>query len=371
MKRVKINPRLDYKQKIQDLGFNFDDNYWLENAYYEFTEEEILEIELASNSCHEMYIEATEHVIKNNLWSKLHIPLNLVPKIIESWEYDQLSLYGRFDFVLVNGIPKLLEFNADTPTSLLEASIIQWHWKEEVLKVKDQFNSIDEALIQSFKDIADEYQINADEEYLDFGCIMDNLEDASTTSYLCSCAAGAGISTTIFDISQMTWDGEFHCTPSGEQSKLMFKLYPWEWMMNEEGQETLETTQTVFIEPFWKAIWSNKYMLVILAELFPNSPYILKATEIRPAWDHCKKPIFSREGANVTLVKNGKTIDETGGEYGEEGYIYQELVDIPCFDGMYPVLGSWIVGGESCGLGIRENETRITNNMSYFVPHVF
>lgn len=371
MKRVKINPRADYKQKIEDLGFNYDTNYWLENAYYEFEEKEIIEIEKATEECFKMFIDATEHVIKHDLWDKLCIPRHMVPAIIKSWEDDDLSVYGRFDFAMVNGIPKMFEFNADTPTSLLEASIIQWHWKEEMLKGKDQFNCIHENLVESWADVAELYDVE-EGEHIDFCCITENLEDYSNTAYMCSCAAEAGLDTTMFDVSDMGWDDEFHTTPAGHQSKIMFKLYPWEWMMNEEGAETLSKTKTLFIEPLWKAIWSNKYMLVIIAELFPNSPYVLKASD-KPlaSGTYCKKPIFSREGANVTLVRDGKVIDETDGEYGEEGYIYQELVDIQEFDGMYPIIGSWIIGGLASGMGIRENETRITNNMSYFAPHVF
>lgn len=368
MKRIKINPRLDYKEKIKDLGFNFDSNYWLENAYYEFSEEEIYTLEVATKECHEMFISATEYIIKHNLWDKLHIPSFIVPALIRSWNNNDLSVYGRFDFAMIDDMPKMFEFNADTPTSLLEASIIQWQWKEEMLKGKDQFNSIHESLIASWIDISRYYNVNK----VDFTCITDNVEDYSNTAYICSTAAEAGLDTTLFDISDMRYNGESHLTPSDEKCKALFKLYPWEWLFNEEGRDSLMQTDTLFIEPLWKAIWSNKYMLVILSDLFPDSPYILKAsTKPLSSGNYCKKPIFSREGANVTLVKNNEVIDETEGEYGEEGYIYQELVEIPQFDNMYPIIGSWVIGGESCGIGIRENETRITNNMSYFVPHVF
>lgn len=83
-----------------------------------------------------------------------------------------------------------------------------------------------------------------------------------------------------------------------------------------------------------------------------------------------KKPIFSREGANIELIKYGMVLEKSEGEYGKEGYIYQKLVDIPQFGGNYPVLGSWIIGGEACGMGIRENSSRITDNVSHLVPHI-
>lgn len=366
MKRIEIKPRVNYKEIINELGFHFDANYWLENGYYEFTSNEITELETASNECYNMCVEAVEYVIKNNLWDKFHIPSFMVPAIINSWDKDDLSLYGRFDFTFINGVPKLLEFNADTPTSLFEASVVQWNWKEELFPNNDQFNSIHEALIQSFKDINDVYGY----QQYDFACIMDNLEDSSTTSYLASTANEAGLNTSIFDISQIGYSNNsfYH---DYKKLNVLFKLYPYEWMFNEEFGKNIPNNETIFLEPLWKSIMSNKYILVILSELFPNSKYILKASD-KPLnnGNYCKKPIFSREGANVTLLENNVIIDSTDGEYGEEGFIYQELVNIEAYDNNYPVIGSWIIGGESCGIGIRETKTRITNNMSNFVPHI-
>ena len=116
---------------------------------------------------------------------------------------------------------------------------------------------------------------------------------------------------------------------------------------------------------------SNKALLPIIYKLFPDSPYVLPCKENPVGMkNYCKKPIFSREGANVTLVRNGNIVEESKGDYGEEGFIYQELVDIKPFDEFYPCIGSWIIGGESAGMGIRDTKTKITNNMSLFTPHI-
>jgi len=126
------------------------------------------------------------------------------------------------------------------------------------------------------------------------------------------------------------------------------------------------------VEPAWKAILSNKMMLVILHELFPNSPYILPARfNQQLTGSYVRKPVFSREGANVTIVKNGVVVDETGGEYGEEGFIYQQYNELPDFSGNVPIIGSWLIGGVPAGMGIREGSKLITNNTSRFVPHYF
>ena len=83
---------------------------------------------------------------------------------------------------------------------------------------------------------------------------------------------------------------------------------------------------------------------------------------------YVRKPLYSREGANVALVA-GEVFDEQPGPYGTESFIRQQLASLGNFSGQYPVLGSWIVDGASCGLSIREGENPITSNSSRFLPH--
>ena len=366
MKRTAINPRKDYQKKIEEMGFNFHTDYWKENAYYSFTMKEIEEIENATNACYAMFVGAVEHILEKNLFHRLHIPEGMEQAIRDSWDRDDLSLYGRFDFAMVNGVPKLLEFNADTPTSLLEASVIQWQWKEDLFPESDQFNAIHESLVQSFRDIQERYNMNR----YHFVCCRENVEDEETLQYLVAAAMEAGLNTAEMEMEQLYLeDGAFY-DPSGEKVDCCFKLYPWEWLMN-ESQDGCKA-DILWLEPLWKSLMSNKAILSVMSELYPDSPYILKCSDKSPAGmkGYCRKPIFSREGANVSLVKDGEVIEQTEGEYGEEGYVYQELAEIQPFDGKYPVIGSWVIGGISSGMGIRETSSRITDNMSEFIPHI-
>lgn len=367
MERKIIKPRQDYAKKVQEVGFGFHEDYWLEDAYYRFSMSEINELEKATNECYKMYCDAVEACLYDDVkLNMLCIPHEMREAIRRSWEEDDLSLYGRFDFAYVHGVPKLLEFNADTPTSLIEAALVQWQWKEDVFPEADQFNSIHEALIQSWKDIHEVYQC----ETYHFASITDCLEDNSTLAYILYTAVEAGLHTMEMDFRDIDFqNGSLYC--GTEPINCMFKLYPFEDMFRLCMDAC--KTEMCWIEPLWKALMSNKAMLPILYEMFPNSPYILPAyreEDKAKLHSYCKKPIFSREGANIELVQNGKTMEKSDGEYGREGYIYQELVDIPSYQGKYPVLGSWVIGGEACGLGIRETSSRITDDMAHFVPHI-
>ena len=67
---------------------------------------------------------------------------------LETPDYSP-SIYGRFDLRYDGAGPaKLLEYNADTPTTLLEASILQWNWLKDTHEGDDQWNSLHEKLVE-------------------------------------------------------------------------------------------------------------------------------------------------------------------------------------------------------------------------------
>ena len=85
---------------------------------------------------------------------------------------------------------------------------------------------------------------------------------------------------------------------------------------------------------------------------------------------YVRKPLYSREGANVSLVGPGLG-QKTEGSYGEEGHVYQAYSALPVNDGQHAVIGSWVIAGQPAGIGVREDPTPITHNLSRFVPHYF
>jgi len=291
-----------------------------------------------------------------------------VPAILRSWERDDFSLYGRFDFAF-DGTqpPKLLEYNADTPTALVEASVAQWFWLQDCFKIADQFNSIHERLIEAWKRQAGRR--------VHFASIKDFPEDEQTVVYLQDTAHQAGLKTKFVHIEDLGWDSKLECFTDMDDEKVetCFKLYPWEWMWHEEFGEHLSAESVHFIEPAWKMLLSNKGLLAVLWELFPGHENLLPCFETPNALggDFVKKPRLAREGHNVTYVERGTTVEETGGDYGEEGHVYQALAPFPDFNGNRPVMGVWVIDHEAGGLGIREDKRRIIGNFSRFVPHLF
>jgi glutathionylspermidine synthase len=372
MKRLPLTPRHDWREKAELLGFTYHTHesgpYWDESAHYEFSGREIDQLEAAGNTLHQLCIDAAQVAIERGWWNRLGIPERAVPAILESWERDDPSLYGRFDLAY-DGLqpPKLLEYNADTPTALIEAAVMQWYWLQERFPGADQFNSIHEWLIETWR--------SNGTGRVHFAAVDDLPEDTQTVAYLMDTCQQAGRATQWIAIDQLGWDRTPSCFVDAQSNRIetLFKLYPWEWMWHEAFAEFLPLAKNRFLEPAWKLLLSNKGLLPILWELFPGHPNLLPAYDtLSPelGGNYVKKPRLSREGANVSVLENGTVVETNGGDYGEEGFVYQALAPIPDFDGNRPVCGVWIVNHAACGLGIREDTRRITGNLSRFVPHL-
>jgi glutathionylspermidine synthase len=382
MQRITCPERDDWRITADETGFDFHtidgERYWDERAYYAFTLDQIeRQIEEPTGEIDAMCLELVAHAIDDeSTLRRLKIPEAFWPLISESWYRDEASLYGRLDLSFDGrGPAKLLEYNADTPTSIFESAVFQWTWLEQAIERRiipgraDQFNSIHERLIEAWKKLGGERQLH-------LAGATENPEDAGTLAYLEDTARQAGLATSLIDIEDIGWrdDGCF-VDLDDRAIELAFKLYPWEWMFQDAFGERLLKAPTRWIEPPWKAILSNKGILPLLWEMFPNQPNLLPAyfeddpNSASLGASFVRKPLYSREGANVALISAGVTLVEQEGPYGVEGFIRQAIAPLPNFSGQYPVLGSWLIDHTPCGLSIREDANPITGNTSRFLPH--
>jgi len=382
VRRLACRERDDWRTTAKATGFDFcgidGERYWDERACYGFTLDEIEhQIEAPSGEIHAMCLELVGRAVGDERdLRRLKIPEAFWPLVRDSWHRDDASLYGRLDLSFDRrGAAKLLEYNADTPTSIFEAAVFQWTWLEQSIERHilpghaDQFNSIHERLIEAWRKVGAR-------RHLHLTGTTENPEDAGTLAYLEDTARQAGLETTLLDIEAIGWrdDGSF-VDLDNRGIELAFKLYPWEWMFHEAFGERLAKAATRWIEPPWKAILSNKGILPLLWEMFPNHPNLLPAyfeddpNAARLGLSFVRKPLYSREGANVALVNQGATLVDQQGPYGAEGFIRQALAPLPNFSGQYPVIGSWLIDHVPCGLSIREDENPVTGNTSRFLPH--
>ncbi len=379
MRRHAISPRADAIERIERYGLFFHtfegEPYWYESAAYELTAPEVAELESATNALHELCLDAVEHVIRRRDYARFGISSDVGMVIESAWEADPPSLYGRFDLAFDGGSPpKMLEYNADTPTSLLEAAVIQWHWLQDVRPGSDQFNSIWEGLVEKWRALREEGLFPSGQVHF---ASMDVPEDLMTTAVLMDTAQEAELSATLLDVREIGWDDsarEFVDSRSEERLETLFKLYPWEFMVGEPfGELALRHYGDVqWIEPIWKMLLSNKAILPVLWELNEGHPNLLPAFDAEPAGltDVVRKPRLGREGENVSLRLASGTV-ELGGDYAETGWIYQAYQPLGLFEGNHAVIGSWVIDGEARGIGVRESDGPITQDTARFVPHYF
>tara|TARA_R110000796_G_scaffold134280_2_gene250007 strand:+ start:282 stop:1508 length:1227 start_codon:yes stop_codon:yes gene_type:complete len=404
MQKTPLSERPNWRDHARDVGFTFADMhgepYWDETSAYAFTLDQIeTDIEDPATELHAMCREAVAQIIASEqLMEGLAIPEEHRDLVAESWRSEDPEIYGRFDFSYNgNGPAKLLEYNADTPTSLYESAAFQWQWLEDQLAAgvlperTDQFNGIHEALVARFAEV---FEADSD---LHFTAVAGNPEDYGTVEAMGWAAREAGLGAHYCDLDKiaLSEDGQF-LDDEDRRIAVLFKLYPWEDLLRDEYAAHIAGSGCLFLEPAWKAVLSNKGLLPVLWQMFEGHRNLLPAfferdiaeamsgqgsaaPECAAAFDraqaqlatgHVRKPILSREGASVSIYKAGEIIEQsTNTDYAEHPRIIQAYAPLPKFDGFRPVVGAWIVGHTCAGIGMREDRSRITQDLSRFKPH--
>jgi glutathionylspermidine synthase len=395
MQRVRIDPRPDWREKVEALGLTWhtsDDGkpYWDESAYWRFDSAEIDRIEEATNQLYDMCLEAVGHVIDTGQLDAFGYDEVSAGLIEQSWRDRswEPTVYARFDLAYDGHDLKLLELNGDTPTSLVEAAVIQWWWLQDRFDGLDQFNSIHEKLVAAFGTYAEAAATGQGQpplsQVLHFTAVTPHEEDEGTVTYMAACAAEAGLSPIFVPLGDIGWQEEPGRFVDGQDRPIqsLFKLVPWEWLLADPFGADLagqvSARQLRLIEPAWKMLASHKRLLVTLKQLYPDSELLLDATvsreKARAFGEAVKKPVLGREGQNVSILKAADVGFEEeaklGGTYGDDDFIYQARANLAQADGNWAVLGSWVVNREACGMGVRESDSPITGNTARFVPHI-
>lgn len=384
MQRIQIDQRPDWKAQAESLGFEFHtidgEPYWDESAYYAFTLRQVEEdLEPATEAVHDMALDLVNDVVESEeVLTRLNIPATHWDWIRNSWRVREPHLYGRMDFAYDGkGAAKLYELNYDTPTSLYEAAYFQWLWMEQQVGAgllpagSDQFNSIQDRLLEALATLAREGLIAKN---MHFSSIRESEEDRATMRYLRDCAHQVGISTAEVAIEDIGISKEGWFTDQHDNViRTIFKLYPLEFMMEEEFGPKLTANTMQLIEPAWKAVLSNKGILPLLWERHQGHPNLLPAffaeTGAATPTGFVRKPLHSREGANIEIVKQDGTSISSSGPYSDGPAVLQAYHPLPEFSGNFPLVGSWVIADQAAGIGLREDATLITQNTSRFVPH--
>lgn len=385
MERQRIAARPDWLERVRAQGLVYattplpgggEAPYWFEEACYVLDEDEVDVLEAATERLHGMCVEAGRFLATGAMGS-LGLPSGALRLAGESLAAGPPSLYGRFDLRFDGrDAPKLLEYNADTPTGLLESAVAQWYWLEDTHPGQDQWNSLHERLVLAWSAIAPRlapapvYFAHHEDEH--------SGEEEMTVGYLRDTADQAGLATAAITVGDIGWDAAQRCFVDldGAPMRTVFKLYPWELMLAEEFGRHVQAVPsgqwaTTWLEPPWKVLLSNKALLAALWHLYPGDELLLPAylDEPGPLTQWVAKPLHGREGDNIRIRADGVRQERPGG-YGAEGWCYQQWAPLPEYDGNKAVVGSWVVDGLAAGAGIRESDGWVTDYSARFVPHL-
>jgi glutathionylspermidine synthase len=385
----KVTPLKD--ETLQEIGFTWhtdtDGTKYISDELVQITQDEAEAYYKAANEIYDMFVEAAEYVIENDLFFEIGIPFNLVDAIKKSWENDvHWHIYGRFD--LAGGIDgkeiKLIEFNADTPTSLFETALLQWAiLKQNNMDENKQFNNLYEAIMQNFKrlitlfDDTELFEERYDGWKILFSSIEGDDEEEATTRLLQQMATDAGFNTSFEYLQNVKFDEDGIYDANENEYEYWFKLYPWEDIATDEGE--LATTLTtimknqkaIILNPAYTLLFQSKGIMKIMYDLFPDSPYLLK-TSFKPldGIKQVEKTMFGREGANTKIIDASKTVlEQTDGPYGNYKKIYQEYVEFNQDISKAKYQAGVFFAYEACALSFRKGG-EIMDNMSKFVGHI-
>lgn len=387
MRVEKITP-LD-KATLEEIGLEWhsdtDGTPYIADELVVVSDEEAQRYYEAGNELYDMFVEAAEYVIENDLFFELDIPNTIVPMIKQSFEEDiHWHLYGRFDFAGgLDGAPiKLLEFNADTPTMLYESAVVQWALlKHNKLDESLQFNNIFDSISENFKrmitlggDVA-KFDALYEGWRILFASIAGNVEEERTTKFLQEIATSAGFGTQYATIEEVVFSIEEGASYQGQNYEFLFKLIPWEDIAIDEPelalimQGMMEHKNTIFLNPAYTLLFQSKRMLKILWDLFPHHPLLLESSyePLSGKKQVCKRA-FGREGANVEILSpNGTILQKNDGIYHNHKPIFQEFAPLNTYAGQC-YQANVFFAYESCGLGFRRGG-EIIDNYSKFVSH--
>ncbi|MDX2158776.1 MAG: glutathionylspermidine synthase family protein [Hyphomicrobiaceae bacterium] len=386
MQRRSIAPRPDWQSTAEAHGFDFHSPdgtvYWDEAHCYTFTLDEAERgLEAPAADVEAMCLDIVARAVRDEaILDRLGIPTAFHDYVAGSWQRRERNLYGRMDFCFDGkGPAKLYEYNADTPTSLYESAVFQWVWLEQMRERghlppdSDQLNSLHERLVDAFRRLGIRGGIH-------LTAVGASREDMGTVTYLQDCAIQAGLETVRLPIEQIGIDTRGRFTDRDDRViTTLFKLYPWEWLLREAFARHIPASGCRMIEPAWKSVLSNKGLMALLWEAFPGHPNLLptyfdgdpRAADL--GHSYVRKPLYSREGANIEIISAGCTASAssgTPGPYGAEGHVLQAYHPLPGFAGRRPVCGVWLVASEPAALGVREGDADVTTDAARFVPHV-
>lgn len=312
------------------------------------------------------------------------------------------TVLGRFDFAATAEGIKMLEFNAETPTDVVEAFYVNGKVCE-FFGVANPNQSLERRLPEAFSRCVEAYRrAGALVEKIIFSSVDWHEEDAGTTRYL---LAQSGLTADFVPLSQLrvfedrlqVWDGQAY-----DPVDLMYRLHPLEKLAEEQDSDGYPTGRHVLdiaarqklalINPPAAMLAQSKATQALIWNLHEEGSFFTPleheaiATHMLPTYfenrflgrsAYVVKPIYGREGGAVSIFGSDGIawVGDEESNYWDQPTVYQQYVALPkrtveTLNGLYCgriIYGVFLLDGQGSGLVSRVG-SRITGNMAYYQP---
>ncbi|SHI91843.1 Glutathionylspermidine synthase [Hymenobacter daecheongensis DSM 21074] len=339
----------------------------------------------AADTLYSLFVESIPDPIPDELLTLLAIPPNLWAAVRHSWNDDRhWHLYGRFDLASTPEGPKLIEFNADTATSIPETAVVQWASLVAAQQAEDerQANGLFEGLEAQ---LTQWRQLNSDlDPSLLLVSLPDSAEDAANCAVIGEAARLSGftsIHVCPVDAMQVSVVGEERgvwaevAAGQWQRFSFVFKLVPWEILAEEEPELTADLTQlllsrdVIIANPAYSLIFQSKGMLAWLWQVYPHHPLLLEAALEDLSGHYVRKPLLGREGQNVVEMQAGQAREQQPGGFAHQPQVRQRWAQLPTDAQQRQYQAGVFWAGTGCAISFRRAQGLITN-LSEFVPHI-
>lgn len=360
-----------------------------QHRYFTISRTARQELRRATNELHRIFMHATDHVLqREDLLQHFNIPAVLWPRLRQSWDNRRNQMItGRFDFSLTPNGLKVYEYNCDSAACYMECGKIQGKWAEHY-----HCNEGEDPGSQLQQRLTDAWRQSGVSGLLHI-MIDHDAEERFHALYMQEAIRAAGIDSKIIHGTEgLQWNAQGTVLDAdGMPIRWVWKTWAWETALDQLREELAEGTttdgnrqpprlkdvllnpDTLVFEPLWTLIPSNKAILPVLWELFPQHPYLLEAGfDLTPSLSrigYARKPIVGRCGHNISIVGGDATpLNSTDGDFDRHNQVYQALFPLPDIGGYKVQISTFSAAGIYAGAGVRTDKSLIVTGKSDLMP---
>lgn len=378
--------------------------YGLATIHY-ITEEFRKEIAFATEALGKIFAR-TVYAVQNaddELLLTLGIPKEALSMAHVLIRPEMVTVIGRFDFVnTVEGL-KLLEFNSDTPTSVVEAFFVNAR-ACSFFGSESPNKGMEVHIGEAFKTILETYkELGYATDSIVFSALGWHDEDRDTVNYLLK---QSGLAAKFAALEDLRISQDRLCALINDQLlpiDVWYRLHALEKLAAESDEQDQYPTgahvldlvargKLAIINPPSAFVAQSKALLSLIwnlheaGEFYTSSEHLLIEKYMLPTYmenqfldksPYVTKPIFGREGGAVCLFEaNGVMVErDKDDSYWDQPMIYQKRVEMEKIEcntenGLYIgrlLWGSFLVGGKASAISARVGE-RITSNLACYIP---